>query len=92
MASGKQYGVLLFDDAYEHLDEALKHYVQKGPIGKYFYCTDAGPDGAFFKMSFNPEQVDGRIESPMTIWIPIQFVKFWVKAEKQKVIPGFTQE
>lgn len=92
MASGEQYGVLLFDNAYEHLDEALKHYVQTGPIGKYFYCTDAGPDGAFFKMSFQPEQVGDRIRDPMTIWIPIQFVKFWVKAANKKAIPGFTGE
>ena len=92
MPSDEQYGVLLFDDAYEHLDEALKHYVQTGLIGKYFYCMDAGHDGAFFRMSFNPEQVDGRIGSAMTIWIPIQFVKFWAKAANKKGIPGFTGE
>ncbi len=84
MATSDQYGVLLFDEAYEHLDEPLKHYVQTGPIGKYFYCSDAEPDGMFFKMSFRPDQVDDRIGDPMTIWIPIQFVKFWAKKRGQK--------
>ena len=84
-----QYGVLLFDEAYKHLEEALKPYVQTGPIGKYFYCSEAEPDGMFFKMSFRPEQVQNLIRDTMTIWIPIQFVKFWVKGTEQKGIPGF---
>lgn len=36
MPRDEQYGVLLFDDAYEHLDEALKHYVQTGTHRKVF--------------------------------------------------------
>ena len=84
-----QYGVLLFDEAYKHLDEAIKPYVQTGPIGKYFYCSEAGPDGSFFKMTIRPEQVQNRIRETMTIWIPIQFVKFLVKGSEQKGIPGF---
>jgi hypothetical protein len=90
MSSSQRYGVLLFDAAYDQLYKALKPYVQTGSIGKYFYCTDVGPDGAFFKMSFTPELVENRIDDPMTIWIPIQFVKFWVKSSSKKSIPGFT--
>lgn len=92
MPCSQQYGVLLFDEAYKHLDEALKPYIQTGPIGKYFYCTDAAPDGLFFKMSFTPDIVDKRIGDPMTIWIPLQYVKFWVKTSGKKSIPGFTNE
>ena len=71
-----KYGVLLFDNAWEEIGEALKHYQQEGPIGKYLYCREIDLGHSFVTMTFTPHQVEGKIASQMSISIPSSFVKF----------------
>ena len=84
----KYCGVLLFDEAYVHLDEALKPYIQTGPIGKYLYCTIAEQVGSFLNMTITPELVGNRIKNVMEISIPTHFVKF-VASSPEKSSIGF---
>lgn len=70
------YGVLLFDEGWKELEEALKPYVQKGPIGNYLYCKKLKNSGNFLELTFTPQQVNNRILDEMSIWIPVSYVKF----------------
>ena len=71
-----QYGVLLFENAWEEIGEALKLYQKEGPIGKYLYCRNVELGHSFVTLTFAPKQVDGRIGCKMNISIPCSFVKF----------------
>lgn len=71
-----KYGVLLFENAWEEIGEALKPYQQEGPIGKYLYCREIDLGPAFVTMTFTPKQVGGEIGCKMSISIPSSFVKF----------------
>ena len=86
-----KYGVLLFENAWKELGEALKPYQQEGPIGKYLYCNNLYCDGPFVRMTFAPEQVGDRIDCVMHISVPSNFVKFIVQAADSDRTPvGFS--
>ena len=88
-----KYGVLLFENAWKELGEALKLYEQEGPIGKYLYCKELYFDGSFVKMIFTPEQVGDRIDCVMYISVPSNFIKFIAQAADSNRAPiGFGQE
>ena len=69
-------GVLLTEEAYACLGEAIAPYVQEGRIGKFIYCESATQNGNFVDMCFRPEQCDGTVHCPMQVSVPIQFIKF----------------
>lgn len=71
-----QYGVLLFENAWEELGEALKPYQKEGPIGKYLYCRKVELGYSFVTLTFTPKQVGGKITCNMSISIPTSYVKF----------------
>ena len=82
-------GVLLFEDAYAKLGEAITPYVKEGRIGKFIYCTSAIQNGSFVDMTFSPEQCDISNADPMTISVPLHFVKFMATGHKSLPI-GFS--
>ncbi len=53
MSHKTHVGILLFDEAYNHLSEALEPYLQKGPIGNYIYGSKAENDGVFLNITKN---------------------------------------
>jgi len=81
MGKHDRFGVLLTEQAYQDLGEALKPYIQHGPIGKYIYAKSVENQGNFVLMTILPEQVQNKIGNIMTIWIPTPFVKFIVGSE-----------
>ena len=86
----QQYGVLLFEEAWEQLGEAVDPYRKEGPIGKYLYCNELEVCGQFVTMTFTPDQVDEKIGDEMTILLPIGFIKFIAHATKSDILPiGF---
>jgi hypothetical protein len=83
-------GVLLVEEAYSLLGDAIAPYLKEGTIGKYIYCTSAIQNGNFIDMTFKPEQCDGSVKDIMTISIPFHFVKFM--ATGSKLLPlGFSK-
>jgi hypothetical protein len=74
--SEESYGVLLFDEAFEHLSEVLIPYMQSGPIGKYICCRSFEENGTFADLTISPDLVDKRISETLRVSIPIRFVKF----------------
>lgn len=71
-------GVLLHNEAYEILGEAINSYIQEGRIGKFMYCVSATQNGSFVDLVFDPSQCNGDVACPMQISIPIHYVKFMV--------------
>ncbi|MFC1532984.1 hypothetical protein ACFL7M_06425 [Thermodesulfobacteriota bacterium] len=88
MSPKTHVGVLLFDEAYDHLSEALKLYLQKGPIGNYIYGSKAENDGIFLNVTIEPDEVKNLIRDTMVISIPLRFVKFVVSSPSKDLI-GF---
>lgn len=88
MSPKTHVGILLFDEAYDHLSDALKPYLQKGPIGNYIYGSKAENDGVFLNVTIDPDEVGGRIGATMEISIPLRFVKFVVSSPSKDLI-GF---
>jgi len=85
----KVFGILLFGSAVDELGVAITPYLRQGPVGDYIYCRSVVQEGAFMKLTIDPEQVDQGIECPMVLWIPTSFVKFVAVAEDEKSI-GFS--
>lgn len=88
MTKPKIYGVLLTDQAYTEIGEALNPYLSEGPIGKYIYCRHVEQNGSFFDMTFSPRMYEGSHKGEMLISIPIRFVKF-VASGDDSLPPGF---
>ena len=87
------YGVLLFEKAWEELGDALKDYQYSGPIGKYLYCNKLEYGIHFVTMIFTPEQVSGEIDCKMRISVPSSFVKFIAEgADSDRARIGFRPE
>ena len=84
-------GVLLVEEAYSFLGDAITPYVKEGRIGKYIYCTAAVQNGNFIDMTFKPEQCDGSIKDTMVISVPVHLVKFMATGRKSLPL-GFTPE
>ena len=81
--------VLLIEEAYAFLGEAIAPYVKEGRIGKYIYCTSAVQNGNFMDMTLKPAQCDGSVKDTMTISVPVHLVKFM--ATGRKTLPfGFS--
>ena len=84
-------GVLLYEQAYEDIGDALKPYIKEAAIGKYIYCNSANQNGAFLDMLFKPEMCNGSVKDEMLISIPIKTVKFIASGNKSLPI-GFTTQ
>ena len=81
-------GVLLYENAYKELGDAIKPYVSTGPIGKYIYCKCAKQNGSFLDMTFTPDMCDETVMVDMLISIPLHFVKFMASGSENLPI-GF---
>jgi len=90
METPRIFGVLLTDEGWADLDEALKLYVSEGPIGKYLYCSNISPDGNYFSMEITATNPDGSIFDA-EISIPHRYVKIVVAAKHDKSI-GFLSD
>lgn len=75
-------GVLLVEEAYSFLGEAIAPYAKEGRVGKYIYCTSAVQNSNFIDMTFKPEQCDGSVKDTMIISVPVHWVKFMATGRK----------
>lgn len=90
MDTQRIFGVLLTDEGWDELAEALKSYTSEGPIGKYLYCTKVHPEGNYFSMEMTTTNPDGS-NFDAEISIPHRYVKFVVAAKDDKSI-GFLSD
>ena len=86
----KVFGVLLTDEAWSDLTEALAPYTSEGPIGKYIYCHEVELHGNYFVMVATCDNPDGSLFEAQ-ISIPHHYVMCCVSAFEKSQI-GFIQE
>ncbi len=75
-STNAKYGVLLFDEGWAALGNAIQPYAQAGRDGRYLYCKELRFESVFIVLTIAPDQVQNRIKSEMSIYIPSSFVKF----------------
>lgn len=90
MTQKKVFGVLLTDQAWRDLGEALAPYASEGPIGRYIYCQKVHPDGPYFAMVATCKNPDGS-SFEAEISIPHCYVKLCISASEKSQI-GFVRE
>lgn len=90
MKNNKVFGVLLTEQAWSDLSEALAPYASEGLVGKYIYCQRVYPDGPYFVMVATSTNEDGS-SFEAEISIPHRYVKLCVSASEKSQI-GFVQE
>jgi hypothetical protein len=87
MSQGNVFGVLLTDQAWLELGQALEPYASEGSIGRYIYCEEIQLGGQYFVMvasSTNPDGSSFKAE----IGIPHHHVKMYIAANEHSQI-GF---
>lgn len=85
MASKKVFGVLLTEQAWRDLGEALAPYASEGRIGKYIYCQRVHSNGPYFVMEATCKNQDGS-SFEAEISIPHHYVKLCISAlDKSKI-------
>ena len=88
--NSRVYGVLLTEDAWDDLTNALEPYTSHGPIGKYIYCRDVDPHGNYFVMVAKCENPDGSMFDA-EISLPHHYIRCCVSALDERQI-GFIQK
>ena len=90
MPTNVKFGVLLFDEGWAALGKAIEPYEQAdaGRVGRHLYCKDLRFEGTFVVLTIAPDQVQNRIKTEMSIYIPSHFVKFIASGPESSI--GFT--
>ena len=86
----KVFGVLLTDQAWNDLADALAPYTSNGPIGKYIYCREVNSIGHYFVMVATCKNQDGS-SFEAEISVPHRYIMCCVCAAEQNQI-GFIHE
>lgn len=89
MENKKVFGVLLTDQAWIDIGEALAPYANEGSIGKYIYCNSVHLGGPYFTFVATSKNKDGS-SFEAEISIPHHYVKLCVSASEKSEI-GFVQ-
>ena len=73
------YAVFFFPQALEALGEAIKPYLQEGPMGPHVLCHEVDTAGALIEMTLDAQTTDGRATS-LELMLPSSMVKMIVSA------------
>ena len=84
------FGVLLTENAWDDLTDALETYASDGPIGKYIYCREVDTNGNYFVMVATCENADGSLFDA-EISLPHRYIKCCVSALDKRAI-GFMEK
>ena len=73
------YAVFFFPQALEALGEAIKPYLQDGPMGEHVLCNEVDTAGALIEMTIQAQTTDGRTAT-LELMVPTSMVKMIVSA------------
>lgn len=79
MNEAEGYAVFLFPQALEALGEAIKPYLQEGPMGPHVLCHEIDTGGALIEMTIAAVTTEGRATS-LELMVPTSMVKMIVSA------------
>lgn len=84
----KVFGVLLTEQAWNDLADALSPYASEGPIGRYIYCQNVDYQGNYFVMRATCENPNGS-SFEAEIAIPHHYVLCCISAFEESQIGFF---
>ena len=73
------YAVFFFAPALEALGDAIKPYLQDGPVGPHVPCREVDTGGAFIEMTLEGRTADGRAIA-LELMVPGNMVRMIVSA------------
>ena len=73
------YAVFFFAPALEALGDAIKPYLQDGPVGPHVPCREVDTGGAFIEMTLQGQSPDGR-PIALELMVPGNMVRMIVSA------------
>jgi len=73
------YAVFFFPNALEALGEAIKPYLQEGPLGPHIPCREVDTSGAFVEMTVEGQTAQGGKVS-LDLMVPSSMVRMIVSA------------
>ena len=79
MNEAEGYAVFFFPQALEALGDAIKPYLQTGPMGEHVICKEVDTAGALIEMTIDAFTTDGRTAS-LELMVPTNMVKMIVSA------------
>lgn len=84
--SKRVWGVLLTEAGLSELQEALRPYIRKGPIGQYLYCQSVELSSPFAQLT--AESTSQTEPFLAELYVPLHHIKFVVVAADAKQL-GF---
>ena len=78
MNESEGYAVFFFPQALEALGEAIKPYLQEGPAGPHFMCSEIDTGGALIEMTLQAASGDGKVA--LELMVPTSMVRMIVSA------------
>lgn len=79
MNEAEGYAVFFFPQALEALGEAIKPYLQEGPMGAHVLCHEVDTAGTLIEMTIQAQTTDGRATS-LELMVPSNMVRMIVSA------------
>ncbi len=79
MNEAEGYAVFFFPQALEVLGEAIKPYLQEGPMGEHVLCHEVDTAGALIEMTIQAQTTDGRAAS-LELMVPSNMVRMIASA------------
>lgn len=73
------YAVFFFPNAIEALGDAIKPYLQDGPLGPHIPCREVDTSGAFIEMSIEGKTAQGE-KVELDLMLPSSMVRMIVSA------------
>lgn len=87
MNDSNGYAVFFFPQALEALGEAIKPYLQDGPMGQHVLCTEIDTGGALLEMTIEGQTSDGRTVM-LDLMVPGSMVRMIVSSQSDAMF-GF---
>lgn len=81
MTGSGGYAVFFYEQALEVLGEAVKPYLQDGPVGTHVACHEVDTAGGFTEMTLRGTTNDGR-EATVELMVPSSMVRMIVSSQQ----------
>lgn len=82
MSDAPKHAIYLFPQALETLGEAVSPFLQEGPHGPHFLCTEIDSGGPLFNMTVTATSAEGRLVET-SIMIPSAMVRLVLSTQPE---------
>jgi len=82
MSDAPKHAIYLFPQALETLGDAVTPYLQEGPHGPHFLCTEIDSGGPLFRMTVTAPSADGLLVET-AIMVPSAMVRLVLSTQPE---------